>query len=56
MARRPRKSKKTFSAPTEARRQARELIGAPRPTRVEPDVRRKPPKHRKKLEETEAGK
>ena len=45
--------KKTFSAATEVRRQARELQGAPPPTRVIPDKRSKPPKHRKELlEET----
>ena len=43
--------KKTFRAATEARRQARELQGTPPPTRVIPDKRSKPPKHKKKLEE-----
>ena len=47
------KRKKTFSAATEVRRQAREFVGAPPPTRVIPDKRDKPPKHKKKeLEET----
>jgi hypothetical protein len=47
------KPKKKFRAATEARRQARELIGTPPPTRVEPDRRRKRPKHKKKaIEET----
>ena len=55
MARKPKRKpkKKTFRAATEVRRQARELQGAPPPTRVIPDKRRKPPKHRKELlEET----
>ena len=41
------KRPKKFSAPAETRRQARELLGTPPPTRVEKDVRRKPPKHKK---------
>jgi len=50
---RPRKKPKTFRAATEIRRQARELQGAPPPTRVIQDKRRKPPKHKKEmLEET----
>jgi len=45
-------ARKPFRAATEARRQARELQGTPPPTRVIPDKRRKPPKHKKKaLEE-----
>jgi len=48
---RARKKQKTFSAATEVRRQARELVGAPPPTRVIPDKRRKPPKHKKALVE-----
>ena len=47
----PRKRPKKFSAAKEVRRQARALIGAPPPTRVLKDKRRKPPKHRKKLDE-----
>jgi hypothetical protein len=43
--------KKIFSAATEVRRQARELQGTPPPTRVIPNKRHKPPKHKKKLEE-----
>ena len=46
---RPRKRLKKFSAATEVRRKARELVGAPPPTRVIPDKRRKPPKHKKEL-------
>ncbi len=42
-------AKKPFRAATEARRQARELQGTPPPTRVIPDKRRKPPKHKKDL-------
>ena len=45
--------RKTFSAAAEVRRQARELQGTPPPTRVIPDKRRKPAKHKKELlEET----
>ena len=52
MPSKPKRPKK-FSAPKETRRQAREVLGTPRPTRVEQDVRRKPPKHKKKpLEDT----
>jgi hypothetical protein len=48
------KRPKKFSAATEARRQARELLGRPPATRVEQDRRRKPSKHKKHvLEETE---
>jgi hypothetical protein len=44
--------KKPFSAAAEARRQARELLGTPPPTRVIPNKRHKPPKHKKEsLEE-----
>lgn len=42
-------ARKPFRAATEVRRQARELQGTPPPTRVIPDKRRKPPKHRKDL-------
>ena len=42
------KRPKKFSAATETRRQARELLGSPKPTRVEQDTRRKPPKHKKR--------
>ncbi|MGH9786542.1 MAG: hypothetical protein ACRD88_20420 [Terriglobia bacterium] len=52
---RPRKKLKKFSAATEVRRQARELVGAPPPTQVIPDKRRKPPKHKKSLVDQEAG-
>ena len=45
--------KKTFSAATEVRRQARELVGAPPPTRVIPDKRSKPPKHKQRGGEEE---
>jgi len=51
MPSKPRKPKKKFRAATEARRQARALIGTPPPTRVEQNRRRKPPKHKKRLEE-----
>ena len=51
MPSKPRKPKKKFRAATEVRRQAREVIGTPPPTRVEPNRRRKPPKHKKRLEE-----
>ena len=50
-----RKPKKKFRAATEARRQARALIGSPPPTRVEKDRRRKPPKHKKRLIEESNG-
>ena len=49
MPSKPRKPKKKFRAATEARRQARALIGTPPPTRVEQNRKRKPPKHKKKL-------
>ena len=42
------KRPKKFSALKETRRQAREVLGSPPPTRVEKDIRRKPPKHKKK--------
>ena len=45
------RKKKTFSAATEVRRQARELQGAPPPTRVIQDKRSKPPKHKKRVVE-----
>ena len=38
-----------FTAGSEARRRARELAGPPPASRVIPDKRRKPPKHKKKL-------
>ena len=47
--RKSKRKKKTFSAATEARRQARELQGTPPPTRVIPDKRGKPPKYKKEL-------
>jgi hypothetical protein len=51
--RKTKRKKKTFSAATEVRRQARELQGTPPPTRVIQDKRNKSPKHKKKLlEET----
>jgi hypothetical protein len=51
MPSKPRKPKKKFRAATEARRQARTQLGPPPPTRVEPDRRRKPAKHKKPLAE-----
>ena len=51
MPSKPKKPKRQFRASTEVRRQARALLGTPPATRVEQDRRRKPPKHRKKLEE-----
>jgi hypothetical protein len=50
------KSKKKstkFTAGTEARRRARELAGSPPAARVIPDKRLKPPKHKKKLDESD---
>lgn len=47
MPSKPKRPKK-FSVPKETRRQARELLGSPKPTRVEQDTRRKPPKHKKR--------
>jgi hypothetical protein len=38
-----------FRATTEARRQARILVGQPPAERVVPDKRKKPPKHKKKI-------
>jgi hypothetical protein len=54
MPRRSKKRKKTFSAGKAVRREARERLGAPPPTRVEPNRRRKPPKHKKRPEEEAA--
>ena len=51
MPSKPKKSKRRFRASNEARRQAREVLGTPPATRVQQDRRRKPPKHKKKLEE-----
>jgi len=45
--------KKRFSAAKEARRRARVSGLAPASTRVIPDKRRRPPKHKKDLLETE---
>jgi hypothetical protein len=54
MTRSKTKSKpKKFTAASEARRRARELAGPPPAARVIPDKRLKPPKHKKKLEESE---
>jgi len=53
MTRRGKKRKRTFSASKEVRRQARERLGTPPATRVEPNRRRKPPKHKKRSEEAE---
>jgi hypothetical protein len=47
MARKRKKSK--FEKGTEARRIARENVGAPPAERIIPDQRRKPPKHKKSL-------
>jgi hypothetical protein len=52
----PRKppKKKLFSASKEIKRQARERVGSPPPTKRQESPRHKPPKHRKRgLEETE---
>ncbi|HYL10994.1 MAG TPA: hypothetical protein VEU31_09670 [Candidatus Acidoferrales bacterium] len=50
----PRKrKKKTFTAGGEARRLARERAGSPPAGRILPDKRRKPPKHKTKLIESE---
>jgi hypothetical protein len=45
--------KKRFSAAKEARRRARLSAVAPASTRVIPDKRRRPPKHKKDLLEAE---
>lgn len=42
---------KIYTNANEARRQARESIGQPPKTRVIPDKRRRPPKHKKKDED-----
>jgi hypothetical protein len=44
---------KKFTAGKEARRRARELAGPPPAARVIPDKRLKPPKHKKKLDESD---
>jgi hypothetical protein len=41
--------KKKFKAATQAKRLARERVGAPRPEKVFRDRRFRPPKHKKKL-------
>lgn len=41
--------KKKLSAGKEARRVARTLVGQPRPERIIPDKRKKPPKHKKEV-------
>jgi hypothetical protein len=43
------RARKKFTAANEARRRAREIVGAPPVGRVVPDKRRKPLKHKKKL-------
>ncbi len=48
-----RKRKARFTAAKEARRRARELAGPPPATRVLPDKRGRPPKHKKALLEDE---
>ena len=48
------KRKKVLDKGTEARRAARNSGIAPAVTRVIPDKRKRPPRHRKKLFETEA--
>ncbi len=48
------KRKKVLDKGTEARRAARNSGIAPAVTRVIPDKRKRPPRHRKKLLETEA--
>lgn len=45
---RPRRKKK-LAAGKEARRIARTFAGQPRPERIIPDKRKKPPKHKKEL-------
>jgi hypothetical protein len=52
MARRRKKTK--FEKGTEARRIARENVGAPPAARIIPDQRRKPPKHKKRLLEEDS--
>ena len=48
------KKQKSFSAPKQARKRSREVLGAPPATRVIPDRRDKPPKHKKPLLESPA--
>jgi hypothetical protein len=43
--------KKKFSVPKEAKRRARAALGTPPSTRVVPDKRNKPAKHKAKLTE-----
>ena len=45
------KRPKKFSAAKEARRRARATLGTPPATRIIPDKRSKPPKHKKELTE-----
>jgi len=45
--------KRPFRAAKEARRLARLTVGAPKPSQVHPDEKRKPPKHKKKAIELE---
>lgn len=49
MSRSRRKKKQKLFAGKEARRIARTLVGQPRPERVIPDKRKKPPKHKKEV-------
>lgn len=51
--RKPRKPK-PFRAAKEVKRLARITVGAPPPEQVEPPVKHKPPKHKKKAMESEA--
>jgi hypothetical protein len=45
--------KKKLTAGKEARRIARTLVGQPRPERIIPDKRNKPPKHKKEQSDLE---
>jgi hypothetical protein len=48
-----RRKPKPFSATKEVKRLARLAVGTPPPSQVQPDDKRKPPKHKKKQIEQE---
>jgi hypothetical protein len=48
-----RRKPKPFSAAKEVKRRARLAVGTPPPSQVQPDAKRKPPKHKKKEFEQE---
>jgi hypothetical protein len=55
MARTGRRKKDKIRPHKEAKRKARAVVGMPPPARVVPEKRDKPEKHKKRLEEGDAG-